>query len=109
MQMCAICRQEIPVAVKEIGGRDILCGQCLKASQKLCQHVLLLEDNRTCRDCGARPVTMGRIVRSFAGGVKSAVVGIVKLFVIYTIPSILGSAVTLGILYYAGKKAGLLP
>ena len=112
MKHCSLCQREFPSAGPESGigyKSEVLCGTCLKAAQKVCPHSLRKEDGITCRDCGARPWTTGRIVRGILGGVKSAAVGFAKLFVMYTISSIMGSIVTLGLAYLLGRKMGFLP
>jgi hypothetical protein len=111
MKHCSLCKAEMPAAVESGIGyqHEVLCGTCLKAVQRVCPHSLRKEDGITCRDCEARPWTFGRVVRGVLGGVKTVSVGFAKLFVMYTISSIMGSIVTLGLAYLLGKKIGFLP
>lgn len=107
---CTLCQKEIPALGPESGigyKEETLCGVCLKAAQRVCPHALKKEDGVTCRDCGARPWTAKRVALGAAGLTKAAVVGFVKLFMMYTLPSIIGTAVVGGVFYMIGKKMGL--
>jgi DNA-directed RNA polymerase subunit RPC12/RpoP len=113
MKHCSMCQRELPARSTPDSGveyhEEVLCGTCLKAAQKVCPHSLKKDDGITCRDCGARPVTVGRVFRGAGRGISTVVKGFVKLFMIYTVPSIVGSLVTGGLLYLLGKKIGILP
>lgn len=106
MRFCANCRREVPAALAKDPREDPLCGTCLRAVQKACPHALMKEDGITCRDCDARPVTFARVGRWILGGFKIAVGGFFRIFMMYTVPSAIGSLVLAGLAYLAGRKAG---
>jgi hypothetical protein len=112
MKQCTLCQREIPALGPESGigyKEETLCGVCLKAAQRVCPHALRKEDGVTCRDCGARPWSAGRVIKGLSLFTVKAGAGIAKVFVLYTLQAILGSAVTLGLAYFAAKKMGFLP
>lgn len=112
MKHCTLCQREIPAAGPESGigyKEEVLCGTCLKAARRVCPHTLKKEDGVTCRDCGARPWTLGRVLRGSLRGVRTLALGTVKVFVIYTIQAILGSVVTLALAYFFARKMGFIP
>lgn len=107
---CTLCQREVPALGPASGvgyKEETLCGVCLKSAQKVCPHSLRKEDGVTCRDCGARPWTAKRVALGVLLGAKSAAVGFVKLFMMYTLPSAIGSAVVAGILFLIGRKMGV--
>jgi len=112
MKSCTLCQREIPALGPESGigyKEETLCGVCLKAAQRVCPHALRKEDGVTCRDCGARPWSFGRVAKGISLFTLKASAQVAKVFVLYTIQAILGSVVTLGLAYFAAKKMGFLP
>lgn len=112
MMTCTLCQREVPAAGPQSGigyKEETLCGVCLKAAQRVCPHALRKEDGVTCRDCGAQPWSAGRVLKGVTVFTVKAAAGIAKVFVLYTLQAILGSAVTLGLAYFAAKKMGFLP
>lgn len=110
VKSCTLCQKEIPALGPETGigyKEETLCGVCLKAAQRVCPHALKKEDGVTCRDCGARPWTAKRVALGVMNGTKVAMVGLVKLFMMYTLPSIIGTAAVGAVFYMIGKKMGL--
>lgn len=111
MKHCTLCQREIPLSGPASGigyHEETLCGVCLKSAQKVCPHALKKEDGVTCRDCGARPVTVKRVALGAILGVKAVAVGFAKLFMMYTLPSIIGTAVVGGVFWLIAKKMGFL-
>ena len=112
MKHCSLCQREMPSAGPDSGigyKSEVLCGTCLLAAQRVCPHSLRKDDGITCRDCGARPWTAGRVVKGVIGGVVKVAGSVAKMFLAYTIASIMGAIVTLGLAYLAAKKMGFLP
>ena len=112
MSNCPNCGRVIPNGpeLPEVDFKSlVLCSACLRVQQRICRHVLKKADLITCRDCDARPWTAGRVARGIGGTIRAAGVGFVTLLMKYTIPSIVGSIVSLGVLYLIGVMLGWFP
>ena len=111
MKLCTLCQREIPALGPDTGigyHEETLCGVCLKSAQRVCPHALRKEDGVTCRDCGARPWSIKRVAFGAASFVKTASVGFAKIFMMYTLPSLIATGTVLVGLYFLAKKAGIL-
>ena len=112
MRLCTNCQRQLPAGATLSGvdyQEEVLCSACLKAAQKVCPHTLMKDDGITCRDCAAKPWTFGRVIKGTARGTRTAVVGLGKMFLMYTFMSITSSILTLAVLYFVGVSLGLFP
>lgn len=110
--VCGLCAKEILKASGFDADNLPLCGKCsevrIRAIQRTCRHETWAEGGITCTDCGFKQKSMKRVVWAVARGTKTVVVGIAKLAAMYWLPAMLGSAATMAVLYFIGKKFGLL-